>query len=100
MVLQLFKFDTIWRRNVSYIGETFNKNISRNKILTEGIQNINLVDILHAKSFKETIKALLVGVNLQLIMYKLLCTLQIFFLCIAEQKLYLVELFSNFIKEQ
>ena len=36
----------------------FNNNISRNKILTEGIQNINLVDILHAKSLGFKIKLL------------------------------------------
>ena len=29
----------------------FNTNISKNKILTEGIQNINLTDILYAKKF-------------------------------------------------
>ena len=28
----------------------FNRSISKNEILTEGIQNINLTDILHAKS--------------------------------------------------
>ena len=28
---------------------SFNRTISNNKILTEGIQNINLTDILHAK---------------------------------------------------
>ncbi len=36
----------------------FNKNISKNKILTEGIQNINLTDILHAKSLGYKIKLL------------------------------------------
>ena len=37
---------------------SFNKNISKNKILTEGIQNINLTDILHAKSLGYKIKLL------------------------------------------
>jgi len=36
----------------------FNKTISKNKILTEGIQNINLTDILHAKSLGYKIKLL------------------------------------------
>lgn len=36
----------------------FNKKISKNKILTEGIQNINLVDILHAKTLGYKIKLL------------------------------------------
>ena len=36
----------------------FNKNISKNKILTEGIQNINLTDILYAKKFGYKIKLL------------------------------------------
>ena len=36
----------------------FNKSISKNKILTEGIQNINLTDILHAKSLGYKIKLL------------------------------------------
>ena len=36
----------------------FNKSISKNKILTEGIQNINLVDILHAKTLGYKIKLL------------------------------------------
>ena len=36
----------------------FKKRISRNKILTEGIQNINLTDILHAKKFGYKIKLL------------------------------------------
>ena len=36
----------------------FNKNISKNKILTEGIQNINLTDILYAKEFGYKIKLL------------------------------------------
>ena len=36
----------------------FNKNISKNKILTEGIQNINLTDILHAKRLGYKIKLL------------------------------------------
>ena len=36
----------------------FNKNISKNKILIEGIQNINLTDILHAKKLGFKIKLL------------------------------------------
>ena len=36
----------------------FNKTISKNKILTEGIQNINLTDILHAKKLGYKIKLL------------------------------------------
>ena len=36
----------------------FNKRISKNKILTEGIQNINLTDILYAKKFGYKIKLL------------------------------------------
>ena len=36
----------------------FNKTISKNKILTEGIQNINLTDILHAKRLGYKIKLL------------------------------------------
>ena len=36
----------------------FNKKISRNKILIEGIQNINLTDILYAKKFGYKIKLL------------------------------------------
>ena len=36
----------------------FNTNISKNKILTEGIQNINLTDILYAKKFGYKIKLL------------------------------------------
>ena len=36
----------------------FNKSISKNKILTEGIQNINLTDILYAKSLGYKIKLL------------------------------------------
>ena len=36
----------------------FNKSISKNKILTEGIQNINLTDILYAKNFGYKIKLL------------------------------------------
>ncbi len=36
----------------------FNKKISKNKILTEGIQNINLTDILYAKRFGYKIKLL------------------------------------------
>jgi len=39
----------------------FNKTISRNKILTEGIENINLSDILHAKNFGYKIKLLSVS---------------------------------------
>ena len=37
---------------------SFNKNISKNKILTEGIQNINLTDIYFAKKFGYKIKLL------------------------------------------
>jgi len=37
---------------------SFNKNISKNKILIEGIQNINLTDILYAKKFGYKIKLL------------------------------------------
>ena len=36
----------------------FSTNISKNKILTEGIQNINLTDILYAKKFGYKIKLL------------------------------------------
>ena len=36
----------------------FNNNISKNKILTEGIQDINLTDILHAKKLGYKIKLL------------------------------------------
>lgn len=36
----------------------FNKSISKNKILTEGIQNINLTDIFYAKSLGYKIKLL------------------------------------------
>ena len=36
----------------------FNRTISKNKILTEGIQNINLTDILYAKKFGYKIKLL------------------------------------------
>ena len=36
----------------------FNKNISKNKILTEGIQSINLTDVLYAKSLGYKIKLL------------------------------------------
>ena len=36
----------------------FNKSISKNKILTEGIQNINLTDILYAKNLGYRIKLL------------------------------------------
>ena len=36
----------------------FNKKISKNHILTEGIQNINLTDILHAKTLGYKIKLL------------------------------------------
>ena len=36
----------------------FNRAISKNKILTEGIQNINLTDILYAKKFGYKIKLL------------------------------------------
>ena len=37
---------------------SFNKNISKNKILTEGIQNINLTDIFYAKNLGYKIKLL------------------------------------------
>ena len=37
---------------------SFNKSISKNKILTEGIQNINLTDINHAKTLGYKIKLL------------------------------------------
>ena len=36
----------------------FNRSISKNEILTEGIQNINLTDILYAKSLGYRIKLL------------------------------------------
>ena len=36
----------------------FNKKISKNKILTEGIQNINLTDILYARKFGYKLKLL------------------------------------------
>ena len=36
----------------------FNKKISKNKMLTEGIQNINLTDIMHTKSLGYKIKLL------------------------------------------
>ena len=39
----------------------FNKSISKNKILTEGIQNINLSDILRAKSLGYKIKLLAIS---------------------------------------
>jgi len=39
----------------------FNKAISKNKILTEGIQNINLTDILHAKNLGYRIKLLAIS---------------------------------------
>ena len=39
----------------------FNKKISVNKILTEGIQNINLTDILHAKNLGYKIKLLAIS---------------------------------------
>ena len=39
----------------------FNKTISKNKILVEGIQNINLTDILHAKSLGYKIKLLAIS---------------------------------------
>ena len=39
----------------------FGKSISKNKILTEGIQNINLTDILYAKKFGYKIKLLSVS---------------------------------------
>jgi len=40
---------------------SFNRAISKNKILTEGIQNINLMDILHAKSLGYKIKLLAIS---------------------------------------
>ena len=39
----------------------FNKSISKNRILTEGIQNINLTDILYAKSLGYKIKLLAIS---------------------------------------
>ena len=39
----------------------FNKSISKNKILIEGIQNINLKDILHAKNLGYKIKLLAIS---------------------------------------
>jgi len=39
----------------------FNKTISKNKILTEGIQNINQTDIYHAKNFGYKIKLLAIA---------------------------------------
>ena len=39
----------------------FNKTISRNNILTEGIQNINLTDINHAKNLGYKIKLLAIS---------------------------------------
>ena len=39
----------------------FNKNISKNKILTEGIQNINQTDIYHAKNLGYKIKLLAIA---------------------------------------
>ena len=39
----------------------FNKKISRNKILTEGIQNINLTDIINAKNLGFKIKLLAIS---------------------------------------
>jgi len=39
----------------------FNKVISRNKILTEGIQNISLIDIVHAKNLGYKIKLLAIS---------------------------------------
>ncbi len=41
----------------------FSINISKNKILTEGIQNINLTDILYAKKFGYKIKLLSISEN-------------------------------------
>ena len=40
---------------------SFNRTISNNKILTEGIQNINLTDILHAKNLGYKIKLLAIS---------------------------------------
>ena len=39
----------------------FNRTISKNKILTEGVQNINLTDILHAKKLGYKIKLLAIS---------------------------------------
>ena len=39
----------------------FNRTISKNKILTEGIQNINLTDILHSKNLGYKIKLLAIA---------------------------------------
>ena len=39
----------------------FNKSISKNKILTEGIQNLNQTDILHAKNLGYKIKLLAIS---------------------------------------
>jgi len=39
----------------------FNRTISKNKILTEGIQNINLTDILHSKNLGYKIKLLAIS---------------------------------------
>ena len=39
----------------------FNKTISKNKILTEGIQNLNQSDIIHAKNFGYKIKLLAIA---------------------------------------
>ena len=51
-----------------------NKTISKNRILTEGIQNINLTDILYAKKFGYKIKKLYSmsdGVTAEIEIYKL-----------------------------
>ena len=39
----------------------FNKTLSKNKILTEGIQNINQTDIYHARNFGYKIKLLAIA---------------------------------------
>ena len=54
----------------------FNKNISKNKILTEGIQNINLTDILRAKKLGYKIKLLSISLKK--------CPLEIFFEFVSE----------------
>ena len=40
---------------------SFNKTISKNKILTEGIQNLNQMDIFHARNFGYKIKLLAIS---------------------------------------
>jgi len=45
-------------KQLGFASIAFNKTISKNKILTEGIQNINLIDILYAKNLGYKIKLL------------------------------------------